>query len=131
MEKEITEAQERLKAMGKEASAVLNIAPPFPENRQVEALADAVRMLMVVMHKHALPPHAAEAVTALAQHLPEEPPSEDYVEEADTNTRGVRRPLPEDADTAMDELDGIEDEDEEALLEMARRLKRARRTAPF
>ena len=135
MEKEIAVVQDRLRAMERETATLLNCTPPPAQSQQVEALAEAVRTLMVVMHKHDLPPQVAEAVTVVTQHLPEEPFSEDYVEEVpiETRPRGVTRPLAPDADTdaSMQEWDDIEEEDDVALLAMARRLKRARQTAPF
>ena len=85
---------------------------------------------MVTIHKfEQLPPHVGEAMAIVSQCLPEEPCSEDHVEEVpiEARVRGVTRPVVPDADTTIAELDMVDDEDEEALLAMARRLKRARR----
>ena len=127
---ELDDARKRLQQMEAEAREALSMPPPPPANAS-DALADAVRTLMVVMHKFNLPAHVGEAMSSVVQCLPQEPPSEDYAEEPCVDEAiGVDAANINDSDTAMDELEAAEGEDDVALLAIARRLKRARRTGP-
>ena len=131
LEKELSDARKRLVAMEAEAARNLNVQPASNEGAMT-ALEDAVRTLMVAMHssREQLPPQLYAAVEAVSTILPAPPPSKDYLEEEeDTPGRAERTPV-HDSDIAMDDLEAAEDEDDVALLEIARRLKRARRTGP-
>ena len=125
---ELEDARKRLRTMEAEAREAL--AVPTPGHNCAEGLTDAVRTLLVTMHKHELSQEMREVVAAVTQQLPDEPLSEDFAEEPveERGMHGTTRILPPDA---MAELDLVDDEDEVALVEMARRLKRARRAAPY
>lgn len=123
---ELEEARVRLQAMEAEAFETLQGKPPVIN--YAEALTDAVRTLLVTMHRHEAPAQVNEAMAIVTRFLPEEPPSEELTE--DPVDRGLTRPLPPDMDATIEEFDMVDDEDEEALIAMARRLKRARRTSP-
>ena len=111
-----------------EAEALESLQGKPPVANYTEALTDAVRTLLVTMHRHEAPAQVTEAMAAVTRFLPEEPPSEDFT--GDSADRGLTRPLPPDMDATIEEFDMVDDEDEEALIAMARRLKRARRTGP-
>ena len=80
MERDITEAEDRLKAMEAEAAKQLNVQPKLAENTS-SGLEDAVRMLLVAMHAcQTLPPNLAEACAAVSTCLPQPGVSEDVHE---------------------------------------------------
>ena len=122
IEKDLSETRKRLACMEAEAAKVLNVQrTPAPNG--TEALMDAVRTLMVSLHRLDIPPEIQQAATAVQQQLPEEPVSEDYTGNApEEEPRGASE-----EESTMEEFDRMDDEDDVALLAMARRLKRARR----
>ena len=128
---ELDEAKTRLEAMRTEAAEVLQKAPPAANAN--ETLVDAVRTLMVSMHRFELSEQVTQAAAAVTRALPQESPSEDCLEEVvvETRAQGTTRARPGDADAAMEELDSLHDEDDIALMAIARRLKVARRAAPY
>ena len=136
---EVAEAEARLSRLEAEAAKQLNVQPKLAENTS-SGLEDAVRMLLVAMHAcQTLPPNLAEACAAVSTCLPQPSVSEDVHEMSMDGGASLREEevpagqldvaLP--SSDAMAELDLVDDEDEVALVEMARRLKRARRATPY
>ena len=139
IDKELRKARTRLADMEAEAAKQLNMQPKLAENTS-SGLEDAVRMLLVAMHAcQTLPPNLAEACAAVSTCLPQPGVSEDVHEMSMDGGASLREEevpagqldvaLP--SSDAMAELDLVDEEDEAALVEMARRLKRARRAAPY
>jgi len=131
---ELADAEDRLKNLEAEAPVLLQLKPPLPPPalNGNEALMDAVRTLMVSLHRLDIPPQIREAATAVQQQLPDEPLSEDYTGDApeeETGPEAAKRAL--EAQEVMTEFDMMDDEDDVALIAMARRLKRARRAGPY
>ena len=84
-----------------------------------------MRTLMIAMHasRQQLPSQVAEAVEAIATCLPTPPPSKDYEGENTNHEKRSHEP-DEDEDDLMAELDDEDSEDK--LIEIARRLKAKR-----
>ena len=134
MAQELADAEDRLKNLEAEAADLLHLKtpPPPPALNGNEALMDAVRTLMVSLHRLDIPPQIREAATAVQQQLPDEPLSEDYTGDAseeETGPEAAKRAL--EVQEVMTEFDMMDDEDDVALIAMARRLKRARRAGPY
>ena len=129
MDQKIQKARERLANMEIEAAKVLNIREE-PTNAAFTKLENAIRTLMVAMHScQQLPPQLAEAAAAVTTCLPVPPVSLDYLEE--TAPEGAENKRSLEAEAAMTEFDMVDDEDEQAFIAMARRLKKARRSGPY